>query len=150
MAAVDPAAKFVYDPAPLYVQDTTDFIAGSAILAGQVVAFAGTGVAWTVQPSDGVTTANVVGVALHSQATVGGHVAVAGPGSVILVQNGDDTATLEAGDVVAADVTTALGCVTAVADTTKHYQVGVLLAAMGAGGSAYALLTPGVTINLGE
>ena len=149
MAAVVPATVFVYDPAPTYIAETTDFIAGGAILAGQVVAIAGTGVAWTVHPANGVATAAVVGVAMHSQATTGGHVAVAGPGSVILVQNGDDTATLEAGDIVQADVTSAFGCVTAETDTTEHYQVGILLAAMAASGQAYCLLTPHHYINDG-
>jgi len=148
MADVDPAAVFIYDPAPTYIAETTDFIAGAAILAGQVVAIAGTGVAWTVHPCNGVTTAAVVGVALHG-AAAGAHVAVAGPGSVIQVQNGDDTATLEAGDIVQAAATAALGCVTAETDTTEHYQVGILLAAMAASGQAYCLLTPHHYINDG-
>ena len=148
MADVDPATVFVYEPNPTYIAETSDFIAGGAILAGQVVAIAGTGVAWTVHPADGVSTAAVVGVALHG-ATTGDHVAVAGPGSVILVQNGDDTATLEAGDIVQAAATAALGCVTAETDTTEHYQVGILLEAMAASGQAYCLLTPHHYINDG-
>jgi len=148
MAAVVPATVFVYELDPLYIADLTDFIAGEAILAGQVVAIAGTGVAWTVHPANGVTTAAVVGVALHSAAT-GAHVAVAGPGTVIKVQNGDDTATMEAGDIVQADVTSAFGCVTAETDTTEHYQVGILLSAMTASGQAYCLLTPHHYINDG-
>jgi len=148
MADVDPATVFVYEPNPTYIAETSDFIAGSTILAGQVVAFAGTGVAWSVNPCNGVSTAAVVGVALHGAAT-GAHVAIAGPGSVILVQNGDDTATLEAGDIVQAAATAALGCVTAETDATAHYQVGILLEAMTAGGSAYALLTPHHYINEG-
>ena len=149
MADVDPAAVFIYDPAPIYIADTTDFIAGAAILKGQVVAIAGTGVSWTVHPADGVSTAAVVGVAMHAQATTGGHVAVAGPGSVILVQNGDDAAPYEAGDIVQAAATAALGCVTAETDTTEHYQVGILLEAMAASGQAYCLLTPPHYINDG-
>ena len=148
MADVDPATVFVYEPKPTYLAETTDFIAGSAILVGQVVAFAGTGVAWSVNPCNGVTTAAVVGVALHS-VTTGDHVAVAGPGSVIKVQNGDDTATMEAGDIVQAAATAALGCVTAETDTTEHYQVGILLEAMTASGHAYCLLTPHHYINDG-
>lgn len=148
MAAVAPATVFVYDPAPTYICETTDFIAGSAILAGQVVAFAGTGVSWTVQPADGVTTAAVVGVALHG-AAAGAHVAVAGPGSVILVQNGDDTTTLDTGDLVVADVTTALGCVIAEADTTGHYQVGVMLEDTVGSAQGYCLLTAGNYMAVG-
>jgi hypothetical protein len=147
-AAVVPATVFVYDPAPKYLCETTDFIAGSTILAGQVVSFAGTGVSWSVNPCNGVTTAAVVGVALHGAAT-GAHVAVAGPGSVILVQNGHDTTTAEAGDIVQASPTTALGCVTAETDTTEHYQVGILLEALAASGQAYCLLTPHHYINDG-
>jgi hypothetical protein len=149
MAAVTPATVFVYDPAPIYVQDTTDYIAGGTILAGQVLAFAGTGVSWTVHPSNGITTGNVVGVALHGAAT-GAHVAVAGPGSVVLVQNGDDTAVLDAGDMVAASVSGALGCVGAIVDTTGHYQVGVMLEDTVGSAQGYALLTPGVLIVKGE
>lgn len=139
MAAVTPASVFVYDPAPKYLAEVTGYLAAGTILRGQLLSFAGTGVAWTVTPSDGIDTAALVGVALND-ATVGQSVAVAGPGSVVLVQNGDDTNTMEAGDMIMADVTTALGCVKAMADTTKHYQVGVLLEAMIGGGQAYALL----------
>lgn len=149
MAAVDPAAVFVYDPAPIYVAETTDYIAGAAILAGQVVAFAGTGVSWTVHPANALTTSNVVGVALHGAAT-GAHVAVAGPGSVIKVQNSVDNATLDSGDMVAAAASTALGCVCAIVDTTGHYQVGVMLEDTGNSAQGYALLTPGVLIVKGE
>lgn len=149
MAAVVPATVFVYDPAPTYLCETTDYIAGATILAGQVVAFAGTGVSWTVQPSNAITTAAVAGVALHGAST-GDHVAVAGPGSVILVQNGDDTAVLDAGDMVAASATGALGCVGAITDTTGHYQVGVMLEDTVGSAQGYALLTPGVLIVKGE
>ena len=147
-AAVVPATVFVYEPDPIYIAEMTDFIATSAILRGQVVAFNGTGVSWKVQPANGVTTAAVVGVALHD-AAAGAHVAVAGPGSVIRVQNGNDTTTAEAGDIVQADVSTALGCVTAHTDTTEHYQVGILLEALAGGGQAYCLLTPPYYINDG-
>lgn len=148
MAAVTPATVFVYDPAPKFLNEITGYIAGSTILAGQLLAFNATGVAMTVEPSNGVTTSQLVGVALHG-ATTGQAVAVAGPGSVVLVQNGDDTATMEAGDIVVADVSTALGCVTAEADTTKHYQVGPLMEAMAASGQAYCLLVMPL-VNLGE
>jgi hypothetical protein len=148
MADVDPATVFVYEPNPTYLAETTDFIAGSAILAGQVVAFAGTGVAWSVNPCNGVTTAGVVGVALHT-AAAGEHVAVAGPGSVIKVQNSDTANTMEAGDIVVAAATAALGCVVAETDNAAHYQVGILLEAMAGSGQAYCLLTPHHYINEG-
>lgn len=148
MAAVVPATVFVYDPAPLYLSEVTDFIATGTILAGQIVAFAGTGVSWKVTPSDGISTAAVVGVALHG-AAAGAHVAVAGPGSIIKVQNGSTVTTYEAGDVVTADVTTALGTVAAEADTTGHYQVGILMEALAASGQAYCLLTPGNYMAVG-
>lgn len=148
MAAVVPATVFVYDPAPIYISEVTDYIATGTILAGQVVSFAGTGVSWKVTPCNGITTAAVVGVALHG-ASAGEHVAVAGPGSVIKVQNGSDSATQQAGDVVVADVTTALGCVIAEADTTGHYQVGILMEALAASGQAYALIMPGNYMAVG-
>ena len=147
MGNVNIATVFVYEANPKYLSESTDYIALSAILEGQVVAFNGTGVAWTVQPANGVTTAAIAGVAMHG-AAAGAHVAVAGPGSVIKVQNGSTSNTMEAGDIVAAD--TNLGCVIAESDTTKHYQVGVLLEAMAGSGQAYCLLTGGNVVNLGE
>ena len=145
MAATVPAA---FDPKPTYIGSTIDAIAGVAILAGQVVAFNATGVAFTVQPANGVTTTGVLGVALHSQATVGGHVAVAGAGSVIKVCAGS-AAVIDAGDLVAADVSTALGCVIAEVDTTAHYQVGVALEDFAANDVGYVMLTPPFYINKG-
>jgi hypothetical protein len=149
MAAVVPATVFVYEVNPAYLSEVTDYIAGGAILAGQIVSFAGTGVAWTVHPANGVTTAAVAGVALHGAAT-GAHVAVAGPGSVVKVQNGDDTTTLDAGDMVAADVTSAFGCAIAIADATKHYQVGVMLEDTVGSAQGYCLLTGGNVVTKGE
>ena len=145
MAATVPAA---FDPKPTQLGLVVDCIAASAILAGQVVAFNSTGVGYTVEPSNGVTTAGVVGVALNSQATVGGHVAVAGAGSVIKVCAGS-AVVIDAGDLVAADVSTALGCVIAEADATQHYQVGVALEDFVANAAGYVLLTPPYLVTKG-
>jgi hypothetical protein len=144
MAGTTPAA---FDPKPKYLSQTIDCIAASAILAGQVVAFNGTGVAWTVEPSDGVTTAAVVGVALHSQATVGGHVAVAGPGSILKVCEGDG-ANIDAGDTVVTSVSTATGCVSTAAQADE-YNVGVALEDITANLTGYILLTAPVWVAKG-
>lgn len=87
-----------------------DFIAGAAIKAGQVVAFHGTGVAWTVHPCLTGTTDTVVGVALID-AAIGAHVSVAMEGCIVYVQNGAQAA-IDQGDALIAFGTTTNGTVT--------------------------------------
>ena len=75
------------------------YTAGAAITAGQVVAFATTGVSKTVHPAVSGTTGQVIGVALYTVAS-GAEVAVAEIGSKVLVANDGDSATIDAGDWV--------------------------------------------------
>jgi hypothetical protein len=127
-----------FDPKPRQLGTVMDMIATTSVLAGQVVAFHGTGVAWACDPSDGVTTAHPIGVALHD-AGAGAHVAVAGPGSVLKVCEGIGTA-IDAGDMVKTSVTAGLGCVTTCAQVDE-YQVGVAMEDITANLTGYVLLT---------
>lgn len=138
MTATVPAA---FDPKPKHLGVVFDCTAKSAILAGQLVAFNATGVDWDVEPADGCTTDMPIGVALHSQATVGGRVAIAGPGSVVKVCEGDGSDGLDAGNCIMASASTALGCVSTYTDGADAYQVGVMLEDAALSATGYALLT---------
>jgi hypothetical protein len=81
MGATTPVA---FDPKPRKLGDVRTFYATSAILSGQIVGYDDTGVSNTVSPHTSSLSAPV-GVALHSQATVGGPVAVACNGSIVKV-----------------------------------------------------------------
>lgn len=72
------------------------YIAGGTIYAGDVVAIHATGVDLTVYAAIAGTTAAVVGVALTS-AVSGDRVAVAGPGCIVYVAEGDGGAGVDAG-----------------------------------------------------
>ena len=146
MAAITRAA---FDPIPKYLEKTVDAIAGAAILAGDVVAFNATGVDFTVQPANGTTTYAVLGVALHSQATVGGHVSVASVGSILKVKNADDTTAIGSGVALQAGVSTATGCVIAAARGAASNQIGVAIEAIAGNGTGYALITSPVRMNKG-
>ena len=104
MAATTPIA---FDPDPQHLGLVMTFKAASAILAGQIVAFAANGVSRTVAPATS-SLGQVVGVALHSQATVGGDVSVAMDGSVVKVMLSADDGTADAGDWIG--VSTVAGC----------------------------------------
>ena len=86
MAVTTPAA---FDPVPRRLGTTGNFIVTAAVLEGQIVAFHGTGVDWSVGPASttGAYTGAPLGVALYTQAIVGGKVAVAMFGSVVKVCN---------------------------------------------------------------
>lgn len=92
------ATTFVaYDPKPERpTGPTRTFQVGSAVLMGQVVAFAATGVSNSVVPAT-TSTGAVVGVALNSQATVGGDVTVALDGSIVTVTMAADDSAIDAG-----------------------------------------------------
>ena len=111
MADTTPAA---FDPKPKHLANVRTYIAGAAILAGQLVGIHGTGVDYTVHPTVDGSIDNCVGVALHSQATTGGYVAVAGNGSVLKVCSGDANA-IDAGDYVMLD--SVAGCVIVAGDS---------------------------------
>ena len=84
MSDTTPAA---FDPKPRQVKAVLNMIAGEAILAGDVVAFASTGVDDTVMKALS-SIGSPLGVALYSQATVGGKIAVACAGSILMVKEG--------------------------------------------------------------
>lgn len=136
MSDTTPAA---FDPKPLYLGHVYDMKAGAAILAGQVVAIHGTGVDYTVHPAVQGTTSGIIGVALFSQATVGGHVAVAGPGSIIKVCEGKGSA-LDAGDFL--NDCSVAGCVATGAVTSAMWQVGFMITDASANDVGYALINP--------
>jgi len=72
------------------------YYAGAAILRGSCVSLAATGVDDTVHPS-GTTLGAFVGVALNSQPTVGGPVAVAEDGNEVTVMMAADDSAVDAG-----------------------------------------------------
>lgn len=146
MTATVPAA---FDPKPKALGVVFECTAHSAILAGQLVAFNGTGVDWHVEPADGTTTAMPIGVALYSQATAGGLVAIAGPGSIVKVCEGDGSAGLDAGNTIMASASTALGCVSTYVDTADAYEIGVMLEDAALSSTGYALLTAPYFVSKG-
>ena len=145
MTGTTPAA---FDPKPRALGAVTDCLATSAILAGQLVGYNGTGVDWTVEPTDDVTTTGVVGVALYSQATAGGNVAIAGPGSIVKLCEGDGSA-IDAGNSVMLSASTALGCISTYVDTADHFAIGVAMENISANKTGYILLTAPVWIGKG-
>ena len=85
-----------FDPKPQHLGLVRTFKATAAILRGSVVAFDATGVSNSVSPA-GTGLGVVAGVALMSQATVGGPVPVAMNGSVVTVMMAADDSTVDAG-----------------------------------------------------
>jgi hypothetical protein len=105
MTATTPVA---FDPAPEILKGGWPHaIAGAAILKGQIIGFAATGVSRTLHPSTS-SLGSPVGIALASQATVGGPVSFAGEGSVLTVMLSADDGAADAGDWVG--VSTVAGC----------------------------------------
>lgn len=104
MANTTPVA---FDPAPRMLGTVRNYLAASAILAGQIVSFSASGTTDTVAPATSSLSAPV-GVALYSQATTGGVVAVAGNGSELKIMLSTDAATADAGDWIG--VSTIAGC----------------------------------------
>ena len=94
MAATTPVA---FDPAPIHLGLTMTFKAGSAILSGQIVAFADSGDSRKVVPATSSVGAPI-GVAAYSQATTGGDVTVLMQGCVCKVMLSADDGTADAGD----------------------------------------------------
>jgi hypothetical protein len=84
------------DPDPIHLGLVKTFIAKTAILRGAVVSFHDTGVSREVIPATS-STGTAIGVALNSQATVGGEVTVAMQGSVIKVMVSTDNVGIDAG-----------------------------------------------------
>jgi hypothetical protein len=115
--------------------------AGADIYAGMVVAFAGTGVSWTVQPCVAGTTGPVAGVAV-TDALSGEVVSVCVIGGIYKVLEGPGTG-IDAGDFVEADDAAATGCVkVAVVTGTISDGVGQALEDIAANGSGYIVVKP--------
>lgn len=152
MAAVTMAAV---DPKPRQLGTVLNMIAGEAILAGQVVGFAASGTSDTVHPhlADG-TTVCPLGVALHSQATTGGKIAIAGPGSVVKVIGGVQSSAIDSGTQIMGSATTA-GSVIAYSDAADAEPFGVLLQGIASGTApatsyGYALIFGSVMVAKGS
>lgn len=94
MGNTTPAA---FDPAPRRLGVVKSYVAASAILAGQICSFAASGASETVAPSTS-SLGSPVGVALYSQGTTGGYVAIAGDGSEVKVMLSTDNGTADTGD----------------------------------------------------
>jgi hypothetical protein len=91
------------------------FIATTAVKAGQVVAFAATGVSGAVIPSLKGTTGQPIGVALYG-AAAGDSVTVACDGCIVYVANAESDVDIDAGDNLEPnDNATGPGAVSAIA-----------------------------------
>lgn len=134
MGDTTPAA---FDPAPKHLENVRTYKAGAAILAGQLVGIHGTGVDFTVHPTVDGTIDNCVGVALHSQATTGGYVAVAGNGSVLKVCEGAGS-NIDAGDNLM--LGSVAGCAVTASDSADDTWIGYALEDITANHTGYVEL----------
>lgn len=119
---------------------TYGFTAGAAIKAGQVVAYATTGVSMTVIPAVAGTTAEPIGVAIIPAAK-DAPVTVALVGSIVTVCEGAGVA-IDAGDPVADDDNSLGGCVTTAVTTATGYRIGIALEDIAANGTGKILVQP--------
>lgn len=103
MAATTPVG---FDPAPRRLGVVKTYTAGAAILAGQLLAYAATGVSETVHPATS-SLGSPVGVAAFDAAS-GGIVTVYGDGCEVKVELSADDGTADAGDWLG--VSTVAGC----------------------------------------
>ena len=119
---------------------TFTFTAGADIKAGQVVAFAGTGVSRTVQPAVAGTTGPVAGVACDTVDS-GDAVTVCYCGIVKVVEGTGNA--IDAGDYVMDDDCAIVGCVKgAVVTATSYGVVGQAIDDIAANGSGYIRVCP--------
>ena len=147
--------RAAFDPKPIRLGTVIDTIAGVAIYSGDVVAFKGTSTEdWTVYPCDNDETGATgngapIGVALYSQATVGGKVAVAGYGSVVLVRNALDGTAIDAGTTIVPGTTAGM----VIAGTAPNaggadcYHIGKALTGDAAGGATFYILINGPVLT---
>jgi hypothetical protein len=129
-----------FDPKPRQLGTVLDMIAASAILQGHLVAFAASGTSWTVAPATSSLGAPV-GIALNSQATTGGHVAVAAYGSVVKMMNGTDGA-IDAGTTVVPSATAGMVDATTAPNSggADCYSIGVALTGSAGSTAMYVLI----------
>jgi len=119
---------------------TYPFTAGATIKAGQVVAFAATGVSDTVHPAIAGTTAQPIGVAVIPAAS-GDPVTVALVGSVVTVANATDSS-IDAGEAVAASNNPVGGTVTLAVTTATGYVIGVTIEDIAGSGTGKIIVMP--------
>lgn len=137
-----------FDPKPRQLGTVLDMIAASAILEGHLVAFAASGTSWTVAPATSSLGAPV-GIALHSQATTGGHVSVAAFGSVVLMMNGTDGA-IDAGTTLCVSATAGMvDATTAPYGGADCYHIGVALTGSAGSTAMYVLINGPVLTPVG-
>ena len=142
MTATTPAA---FDPIPRRLGTTANMIVGAAVLEGAVVALAASGTDWTVGPasSNGTYNGAPLGVALYTQAIVGGKVAVAMYGSVLKVCEGAGADILPGVQVKPA-LTGANGCVvplvTSNASGADGWLIGTMITKAAANSTGYCLI----------
>ncbi len=103
MAATVPVG---FDPDPIHIGLTMTFKAGSAILAGQIVGFADTGVSRSVVPATNAT-GSPIGVAAHNIAS-GARGTILMEGCVCKIELSADDGTADAGDWIG--LSTVAGC----------------------------------------
>lgn len=120
---------------------TFRFIAGAAIKAGQVVAFAATGVSDTVHPAIAGTTAQPIGVAVLPAAR-DAPVTVALVGSIVTVANADDSTAIDAGEAVSDNDCAVGGTVSVAATTATGYSIGVTLDDIAGGKTGRIIVMP--------
>jgi len=107
MTATTPVA---FDPKPRALGKTYTVVVESAVLAGQIVSYAATGVSRSVVPATSATGAPI-GIAAHSQATTGGMLTVLGEGCECLVMLSADDGTADAGDIIGVSTVAGTGIV---------------------------------------
>jgi hypothetical protein len=138
-----------FDPEPTYLGTVIDMLAGSAVLKGHLVSAAGTGDSWKVVPAT-TSTGAPIGVALYSQATSGGPVAVAAFGSVVKMMNALDNTAIDAGDQVAPGATA--GMIIAAAAPSGGadcWSIGIALENIAASEKGYVLINGPVLTPVG-
>ena len=128
------------------------FTATAAVKAGEVVAFAGTGLSGAINPAVKGTTAQPIGVALDD-AAAGTMVTVACNGCIVYVANFSTTVALDSGDIVednanAVGGTVGLAALTSTAGggtvATVRYTVGVMIDKVVASGTGRMLVKCGL------
>ena len=126
--------------------------AGAAIKAGQVVAYADTGVSDTVHPHIKGTTASIAGVAAYDIAS-GSWGTVYLNGAIVYVANADDTTGIDAGAVVEGNDNAVGGTVSAAANAAttaegeeyKNDILGYAIEDIAGGATGRVMINIGVT-----
>lgn len=122
---------------------TFTFVASAAITKGQAVCFNATGVSMSVEAGVAGAGAQYIGCAVTSQATVGGPITVALPGSICFMANAGDTAVIDAGDFVIGNDNTVKGTISAAGTgAATQYPLGIAIDDIGASGTGRVFIFP--------